>query len=817
MSWGALRRAIASRRVLWRRLARGLGWMGLGLVLVIGLVFWWVYRTDYPVEQLQRPTPTMRIVDRAGVPLRHLLREGGVRQHWVSLEQISPWVIEATLAGEDHRFHEHAGVDGWAILRAVVENGRQRRIYSGASTVTMQLARLLEPSLKPKHYTDKLRQAAQALRLEAALSKDEILEQYLNRAPYGNGVVGIEAASLLYFHKTARELSLAEAVFLSALPRSPVRYNPYTHEGVALQRRGHLLFLMRSRGVIDDAAYARALAQPLNVKPRSYPFAAPHFTQHVLQHTGATQGTPSRVEVTLDAGLQTQVEVTARLHLERLAETQTAAQAEAMQVAVVVVENRTGDVLAMLGSRDWGGAQGQVNAATALRQPGSTLKPFLYAHAFMHREPMGPATVLADVPSAFRMNAGETYLPKNFDGRFRGPVQTRRALAGSLNVPAVRALEVVGVAGFLERLRALGMTSLDQDASFYGLGLSLGSGSVTLVDLVGAYATLARGGVWRPLRWVRGRLGVSGEALPALAPAPARRVFSPQASFLVTDNLSDSRARASGFGSQTPFRFAYPVAVKTGTSAQARDTWTVGYTPQVTVGVWVGRFDGGPMSDLTGALGAGPLFRSVMEAAMAHRTPERFEEPGGLERVEVCGLSGLPAGEHCDHRTEELFIQGARPQRSCDWHREAQIDRRTGLLATPGCDAGSVETRRGLALPDEYHAWARREGRAQLPKETSPLCERGSTVGPRVVFPLSGEQRLLDPSTPIQYQTMRWVAQVNGGGEARWMLNGAPVELLHVQASDGHVEGRWPLQRGRHRLQMVAGGVASDEVVFEVR
>jgi len=767
-----------------------------------------VFAVPFPRARLDEAlTPSLQVLDRDGRLLRHVPRADGTRCVPVPSDAISPWVVAATLAGEDHHFAQHPGVDPIALVRATRLAFEHGRIYSGASTLTMQLVRLVAP-VEHRGAGSKVGEMVLALRLEAALSKAEILNAYLNLAPYGHGQRGIEAAARYYWGRPASSLTLGQAVTLAVLPRGPSHYDPYAHPERLRRRRAHLLGLMLERGVIEREAYEAAVDAPLPTRGPCAsgavcpggpaPFEAPHFVDHVLRV--APPGRRGTLATTLDLDLQRRVEAAVRRHGEP-------GEDPAVQVAVVVVDNGTDEVRAMVGSRDFFGADaGQVNGALAARQPGSTLKPFVYGLAFERGQ--SPATVVPDVATAFDLGGGQLWQPTNFDGRFRGAVSARDALAGSLNVAAVRVLGEVGVGALLEALRKAGLAHLDEDAGHYGLGLALGDGEATLVELVGAYAALARGGRYRPVRVLRGE--ARGEGV---------RVLGAEAAFMVSDVLSDELARGRAFGFGTALRFPWPVAVKTGTSGGYRDAWTVGYTGAVTVGVWVGRFDGAPVPGQTGTRTAGPLFAEVLREAVEGRAPGLLPAPAGIARQNVCALSGMAPGTACPHRRSEWFALGAALAHPCDWHVTRRVDRTNGLLAGPTCAESETEERAFVAWPEALRDWAAAHDQPALPVRTSPRCPTGGRAGGITLLePPDGATYLLDPSRPVAWQTIRWVAAVEQAHAAvHWTLDGAPVEPTRLLRTDDRVEGRWALEQGRHRLkvELVDGG--RDAVEFEVR
>ena len=551
-----------------------------------------------------------QVLDREGNRLRCFL---GPEDTWlfpVALSEVSSHVTAALIAVEDERFRRHPGVDPISIVRAIGSNVRRRRVVSGASTLTMQAVRLVEP--RPRTLRSKAVEAFQALQLERIRSKDEILELYLNLAPFGGNLIGIEAASRAYFGKHARDLTLAEAALLAGLVQAPSRLRPDRHPDRARRRRDHVLDRMRECGFVDARREAFAKRTPVRTARGAHAFGAPHFARMVRGMV------PERetLRTALDSAIQWAAEQALR---ERVAALRPAGVTNG---AVVVIENATGAVRAMVGSCDFFSEEdnGQVNGALAPRSPGSALKPFIYALAFETGEAM-PATVLADVPTAF---AG--YVPANYDRRYHGPVPARDALAYSLNVPAVALLNRIGVREAHAFLRAAGITTLNRDADHYGLALVLGSAEVNLLELTNAYAALARLGVWRPWR-----------VLEAPSPPPGRRVLSPGAAWLVADVLRD-RKRLGGTSLWRHKKSALPMAWKTGTSYGHRDAWTVAYTPHYTVGVWLGNFNGKPARALVGMTAAAPVAARILDqiSRPGLRTWYRRPESWWLDRRPPC-------------------------------------------------------------------------------------------------------------------------------------------------------------------------------------
>ncbi len=568
----------------------------------------------FPEELLDRGRVTpLRVLDREGRLLRLGLSPDGTRGRWVPLAEISPWLVESTIVAEDRRFHEHWGVDPLAIARAAWDDAAAGRIVSGASTITMQLVRLLRPH--PRSWWGKLGEAVLAIRLERRLSKEAILEEYLNRAPYGGNTIGAEAAARRTFGKSARHLSPGEAALLAGLPQSPARLDPLRRPGAARARQKWILEEMRRLGRLDDPPLEVAVA------PLPPPCEAETFVDWTLS------GDLGEVRTTLDLGLERMVEGIVRQssgHLERCG---------AGEAAVVVVENATGDVLAFAGP------------AARRRSPGSTLKPLVYALAIeLGRTPASP---FEDEPVHFETPTGD-YSPRNYDGTYRGRVTLREALANSLNVPAVVALHEVGMERFVRLAAGAGLAGIDPDPRKHGLGIVIGNASVSPVELAGTYAMLARGGV---MVAPHGRPGIP----------PGRTLLSPSACYLVADILSDDAARALAFGTGTELSFPFRVAAKTGTSPDHRDNWVAGFTSRHTVVVWVGNADGHPLLGTSGVEGAGPIFHAVMERLEA----PWVDRPAGIVEREVCAESGLRPAEGCLRRIRELFPEERVPSETC--------------------------------------------------------------------------------------------------------------------------------------------------------
>lgn len=779
-----------------RRLVVVAGRVGLvglcGLVALAVALAVWVLAVPYPTERLgEAGRSSWRIVDRNGVLLREAVGEGGERARWTPLAEVSPDVVSALIAVEDRRFRTHRGVDPVGIGRAVLFAWRVR---SGASTLTMQLAR--ETGALPKTPLGKARQAVDALRIERVADKDAILEAYLNRVQFTPGTLGIEAASERLFGKPTRNLSLAEAALLAGLPQAPSAKNPLRHPAAAIARRDVVLHAMRDTGVVTQDAFDRAIAEPLVLAKAGGRPEAMHFTDAVL----ALHPPTGEVRTTLDRDLQAAAQRMTADHVASLR------RGGMRQAAVVVLDNATCDVTVMVGSTDWWeGKDGRNNGATALRQPGSALKPFLYGLAF--ERGWDPASVAADVPTRYPDGDGLLMHPRNYSERFTGPVLLGEALGRSLNVPAVRLADAVGIDDVLQVMRRAGLDSLDQSADVYGLGLVLGNGEVTLVELARAYAMLARGGV-----------SCTPRMLASDPVDPGVRVLDADAAYLVRDVLSDEALRARAFGFDNPLLVGFPVAVKTGTSTNWRDSWAVGFTDRHTVAVWAGDFGGEPMDQLSGAIGAGPLFRDVIREVTlrgaVRRVPEALVPPDGIDTIDVCALSGAAPGPSCPLRRTVRVRHEDADRPPCAWHKPLRIDRRNGLRASDRCPAAFVDARVFAVLPPTYAAWQAEDGSGP-PTAWSPLCPPDAITPDAIVVtqPRPGDVYLVEPGYDRATQTVALQAEVDPPvPNLVWRVDGREV------ASPGWpYEGRWALEPGNHEVVAVAGDRRSDPVRFEVR
>lgn len=681
-----------------------------------------------------------KIYDRHGVLLYEVFDPQGGRRTRVRLEDISPYLRQATIATEDKRFYQHPGVDPIGVVRAIWQNVTEQNIVSGASTIPQQLARtvFLSPEERSQRtLSRKVKEAVLATEIIRRYSRDEILELYLNTIYYGHLAYGIEAAAETYFGKTAADLSLAEAALLAGLPQSPAIYDPFTNPEAAKARQSIVLSLMVEEGYITPAEAEAARSVELHFVAPRIEMRAPHFVTYVRQLLEQKYGSA----ILYQGGLQVYTTLDSRLQgiAERVAREQIAALAEkhVTNAALVALRPNTGEILAMLGSVDFFDPEidGQVNVALRLRQPGSAIKPVTYVAAF--EKGWTPATLIMDVPTEFPDGANPPYKPTNYDKKFHGPVLVRTALGSSYNIPAVKTLQYVGLPAFLEMAHRLGIQSLNRPD--YGLSLTLGGGDVTLLELTGAYAVFANAGRRVPPVAILRVLDNYGRVIEEYHPPEGQQVISPQHAYLITSILADNEARTPAFGPNSVLQLSRPAAVKTGTTDDWRDNWTIGYTPDLVVGVWVGNSDNTPMAHISGVAGAGPIWHNFMEEALADTPPREFPRPEGIETIEICADSGTIPSQVCPHRKGEIFAAGQGPLGpEHDIHRLVRIDRVSGQLATEFCPENLVEERYFQVYPPDGRAWAEEHGIPQPPRETCTLHTGPAQV---VIFqPLEGEQ-----------------------------------------------------------------------------
>ena len=725
----------------------------LTTLLVLAAGGWWGGAWLLPLpEALLKPPPSSTLyLARDGTPLRHLLNDDGTRSAPpVTYAEIPPALVHALLAAEDKRFFSHGGVDLLAIMRAAWDNGRSGHIVSGASTIHQQLIKNTTPQTGKRTLGVKTAEALRARRLAMCWSREEVLAAYANRVSFGNLMTGAATAASGYFHKPLGDLTPAECALLAALPQSPARLNPFRNLEGVLPRQRRILDKMHELHWLDDEQHRVALDQKIVLQRFSGGFEAPHAVEMLR---GGGHG--ETIRTTLNATLQQQVETIIAQRLESLK------GRHVTHAAVVVIENATGAVLALAGSRDFFAQDGgQLNGAWAAHSPGSAMKPFTYEIAF--ERGATPASIVSDLPIEFATSSG-TYRPENFSLRSYGPMTYRYALGNSLNISAVRVLDSIGGAEtLLPKLRELGMSTLNEDAAHYGLGLTIGNASVRLVELANAYACLGRLGRFKP--WT---------LLQDDRAAEERRLLGENESWLIADILSDNQAREMAFGSWSVLRLPFKCAVKTGTSSTFRDNWTLGYTPEFTVGAWVGNFDNTPMQDVSGVTGAGPIFRDVMLHLHEKHPATWFATPKGIVRARIDPRTGkrlTPQTPPARVSREEFFVGGKLPAVA---------------------QAGDYDARGRAILTREYAAWIGSGANWLGDLVTTSETEDRPVL--RIMNPIPGTVVILDPD--IRNSGNRLLLQAAGVTQARWSC-----KTLELRSEGAHTFAI--LKAGRHEIEV---------------
>jgi 1A family penicillin-binding protein len=762
--------------------------------------------------------PSTKILDRHGRLLYTISDPHAGRHTTIPLTEIPLTCRQATIATEDANFYSNPGVDVYAILRAVWINARGGEVLSGGSTITQQLARnlLLSPQERTQRtLTRKLRESILAWRLARAYTKDQILQLYLNEAYYGNLAYGIEAAAQTYFSKHAGELDLSECALLTGLPQSPAAYDPLTNPQAARDRQAVVLDLMAKPGYItaDDARLAKTEALHFAAVP--FPIQAPHWVMYVRSWL-EDHFTPEEiyreglvVTTTLDLDWQNAAQDIVQRRLDELQHPGENKPARNVNnAAVIALDPRTGEILTMLGSPDYFNLQisGAVNATLALRQPGSSIKPITYAAAFDPRraDPFTPATMILDVRTSFTTKEGEPYVPRNYDLRYHGPVLAREALGSSYNLPAVKVLDHVGVDTMIRLARQMGISTFT-DSGRYGLALTLGGGEVRLLDMATAYGAFANGGLRVEPVAVACVSDARGQLRYQWVYHPGDRVLDERVAYLITSILSDDKARAPAFGEGSVLKLDRPAAAKTGTTSDWRDNWTLGYTPDLVVGVWVGNADNQPMENVSGITGAGPIWHEFMQAALLGRPALDFREPPGLVRVQVCAMSGLPPNPDspCPHTRTELFTEGTQPTELDTFYRRFKIDASTGQLADANTPPDRVVERVMLVLPAEALEWARDNGvetaNALLTDDRRQMMndEGRLTSEIELTHPDAGTVYQISPVTPRETQRIAVSAQVGDGIQLSSLSLWADDQII-ATFNEPPYRALWTLEPGPH-------------------
>ncbi len=726
------------------------------IAIAIGIVSFGLYQyyslaaTLPSVEDLKTNAAqfeTTRIFDREGNLLYEILDPQAGRRTYVPVEDISPFMIAAIIATEDSQFYSNPGFDPLGIMRAVVQNYQSGEVVSGASTITQQIARSLLFTAEERSQVTarrKTREILLAAEITRRYSKEEILELYLNQAYFGNLAYGVEAAAETYFNTTADKLTLMQASFLAGLVQAPSVYDVFTNREATLNRQQQVLVLMVEASQEQGCIYVSNSPQPICVSAEDAGRAAAEITNYEFHSPDITIRFPHWVNyirseleslydaqtiyrsgfsvyTTLDPGLQEQAQQIVFEQVESLADRRVT------NGALVALEPSTGEILAMIGSANYQSNDGQINMAVRPRQPGSSIKPLTYTAAF--EKGWTPATLIWDVPSEFPPSGDPNdprppYEPVNYDERFHGPVTARTALANSYNVPAVKTLDFVGIfddpetaeeEGLIAFARRLGITTLTRDD--YGLSLTLGGGDVTLLELTGAYAAFANYGVRVPPTGILRIEDSSGEVVYEYQPPPGEQVIRPEHAYLISSILSDNAARTPAFGPNSLLHLPFQVAAKTGTTNDFRDNWTLGFTPDIAIGVWVGNADYTPMEGTSGLTGAAPIWNEFMQVAihdLMQDQPSPFIMPPGIEDHVICSISGTLPSKSCNKHRTELFAWDQPPlPKEQDLWREVWLDSYSLLLASAECPDYAIE-KMGLNVTDPWaQEWIKNDSKGK--------------------------------------------------------------------------------------------------------
>ncbi len=713
---------------------------------VIFLVWYFQVASTLPdVSDLQNKASqfeTTRILDRDGNLLYEIVDPNAGRRDYVSLEDISPFLVAATIATEDKDFYNHPGFDLSAIARALIQNTKSGTTVSGASTITQQLARnlLLSPEERSKRsIMRKTKEIFLAAEITRRYSKNQILELYLNENYYGNFAYGIEAAAQTYFGVPAKYLDLAQSAFLAGLPQAPGIYDVFSNYDATIERQNTVLLLVymlskeqncikvsnsQSKVCVDEVMVNTAIEEiaAYDFQQADFNIRYPHWVNYIRTLLEEEYGAQTiyrsgfTVYTTIDPELQDLAQQYVTDQVSQLAGN------NARNGALVAIKPDTGEILAMVGSPDFRDQDnsGQVNMAVSPRQPGSALKPFIYAAAF--EKGWTPATLLWDVPTDFSPTGNpeellysQAYTPVNYDGRFHGPVLLRDALANSYNIPAVKALEYVHIYddpeteaadGFIAFAQRMHLTSLDKPE--YGLSLALGGGEVTLLEMTNSFGVFANNGSYIPGVGIKKILNNKDEVIFEYTVPEKESVLREEYAYQINSILSDAAARSPMFGQDSVLNLPFESAVKTGTTNDFRDNWTVGYTPDLVTGVWIGNADYTPMIQTSGVTGAAPVWSSFMRDAVnivTNYSPANFRRPAGIVEQTVCSISGAEPSQFCPQYKNEIFAYFQPPLKAdSDLWLSAKINTWTGELANESCTQNNQE----MMTANVKDIWAQR-------------------------------------------------------------------------------------------------------------
>jgi penicillin-binding protein 1C len=754
------------------KLIKRISFAALVLVIFTFIGYWAILALfPFPQEKISQIKYSKIIYDRQGNILRAFT---GQDDSWimpVNLQSINHNFSKATLSIEDKRFFKHSGVDPLAVMRAATSNLKAGKIISGASTISMQVVRLLAP--KERTFFNKIIEAVHAFYLERNYSKAEILNLYFDLAPYGGNIYGVKAASLRFFQKLPYDLSLSESALLAGLPQSPSLLRPDRYPARAKKRRKQVLLSMVENEKISKDQFRKLEREPVVAKNNSLGFNAPHFSRFIKNKYPKE----SYIYTTLDSNIQHFAQTKLKEVVNRLR------PYGVSNGAIVVIENRTGKLRAMVGSADFFSTKdsGQINGALSRRCPGSTLKPFSYAISF-DKGLYTPAMILADVPIRY-----SGYKPKDYDKDYRGPVTVREALVDSLNIPAVSVTNRIGFRRLYFLMEKLGITTLDKNPNFYGLSLVLGSAEVRLLELTNAYSALARGGIYKPIQYKKDQAATGEE-----------RVISEAAAYLIADILGDQK-RLAAIGIYRSKDNSPKVAFKTGTSYNHKDAWTIAYHPEYTIGIWLGNFSGKSSKALVGIEAATPLAVEIFDWLYLSRPAPWYKRPDSVGERLVCALSGEPVGKNCPHAVKALYIKGRSIGKRCTVHKKVFVDQEKVYPV----------------WPKELASWLRENDPSYI-EPPDYLSAKGKITKsgnkPKILSPSPGCEYFITSSQASQRKLPLKAQAAYDSKQLFWFIDGKyfnkiePGEKLF-----------WEMEKGTHKIICSDNYGRSSEVEIRVR
>lgn len=747
------------------------------LSIFVGIFLFCLWSIE-PLLHAEPMRSSTKILDRSGGLLYELNIPDKGGRTLVPYSDLPKAYVQALIASEDRRFYDHRGVDVLAILRVAKETLQHGRLTSGGSTLEQQTVKnIFFPGAK-RNALEKIREMVAGAYWAFTHTKEQTIEAYANGISFGNNAFGIASAAQTYFHKDVKSLTLSESAMLAGITQAPSQDDPIRHLSAARQRMNQVLGRMIAEGFISTEQIASG--ESVRVFAPQHPMIAPHFVFHVLDELSQTypdiESGGYVVKTTLDPEWQSAAEASVERRLFDLQ------KQRVTDAAVLIMDSETGEILGYVGSAGYfyDSIQGKVDMVEAKRQPGSALKPFMYFDAFLHG--FTPATVIADLPVRFETASGQPYYPRNYSGSYHGPVSIRDALGSSLNIPAVKVLNQIGVPEFMGTLDHFGM-HFPESPDYYGLSLVLGGGEVSLYDATRAYAELGQDARSVDPIDVLEVTDVHGNVLEKANPQHQTNLFDDPranaAAWLVDNILTDPLARGRSFGEGNLLDLGQPVAAKTGTTRDFRDNWAFGTTSKVALGVWVGNADNTPMLGVSGISGAVPIWNDVMRKILERSDRITWPQPDGIIQRDICTVSGTLANSICPKTRGEYFLDGTQPTQQDDWFVEKTIDARTGLLADPSCP-GKTLKKIFLEPPAEYSAWISAAGYEFEPiRDCTGKIVSASSTALQIISPIDGDifeqEDLLDGSS----FTIPFMA----GGHAdlyQWKLNGQAIETKNA-------------------------------------